>query len=69
MSFGSSQPPPTPQPVTPVPQRDDPSSYEARRSAAARAKDRMGIGSHLLTGDPDSVSTDSDVRRRPLLPG
>lgn len=69
MSFGSPAPPAA-QPVTPVPQRDDPSSYDAQRKAAIAAKERQGVSAHLLSGDPQSTSTDERTpRRSTLLPG
>lgn len=58
MSFGKTPQPPAAQPVTPVPQKDDPSSYDAQRKAAAAAKERDGISAHLLTEDPNTTSTD-----------
>ena len=53
MAFGGAPKPPTPQPITPVPQKDDPSSYDAQRKAAAEAKDRDGMSAHLLAEDED----------------
>lgn len=51
MGFGSSPAPPAAQPVTPVPQQDDPKSYESKRVAAATAKAREGDSAHLLAKD------------------
>lgn len=65
MGFGgaSAPTPPTPQPVTPVPQEDDPKGLEEQRKVAAAAKTREGYGAHLLTGkgsgDPISGSSAS----------
>lgn len=66
MSFGggSAPSPPPAQPVTPVPQNDDPKSLEAQRKAAVTAKDREGYSAHLLSdgksdtamGSPDPLS-------------
>ena len=64
MSFGAKAPaPPAAQPITPVPQKDDPSSYDAQRKAAAAAKDRDGMSAHLLTEDPNSTNTEDKWRR------
>ncbi len=51
MSFGSTPKPPKPQPVTPVPQEDDPKSLEARKVAAAAAQQQEGVSAHLLSGE------------------
>ena len=66
MSFGSAPKPPAAQPITPVPQKDDPSAYDAQRTAAIKAKDRMGTSAHLLSEDPNSVSTDEQKRAATL---
>lgn len=49
MSFGNSSPP-KPQPITPVPQEDDPKSLEARKTAAVLAAQQEGASAHLLNG-------------------
>jgi hypothetical protein len=49
--------------VTPVPQNDDPSSYEAQRKVATAAKERQGMSAQLLSSSPDSVSTDEQPRK------
>lgn len=65
MSFGSSSPP-APQPVTPVPQEDDPKSLDARRTAAMLARRQEGASAHLLHGE-EGVPEDPDVSKRKLL--
>lgn len=52
MSFGSkaSSPPPA-QPVTPVPQPDDPKGLEEQRRAAQARSKQGGYAAHLLTGE------------------
>lgn len=57
MSFGSSTPPPKPQPITPVPQEDDPQSLEARKTAAVVASQQEGASAHLLNG-PQGIEED-----------
>lgn len=59
MSFGSSPKPPAAQPQTPVPQDDDPKSFDTRRKAAIDAQGREGYSAHLLTGGRGSTSTDT----------
>lgn len=65
MSFGSSSPPKA-QPVTPVPQEDDPKALEERRNAAAIAARQQGASAHLLNGE-QGVTEDPDVSKRKLL--
>ena len=64
MSFGSSAPPtPKAEPVTPVPQEDDPKSAESRRRAAITAGKREGHSAHLLS-KPDAKSRDHSTDRK-----
>ena len=59
MGFGGGAPAtPTPAPVTPVPQQDDPQSLEHKRVAAQGAKERQGDSAHLL-------APSEDPRRKP----
>ena len=52
MALGGGSPSvPTPAPVTPVPQQDDPQSLEHKRVAALGAKNREGDSAHLLAPD------------------
>lgn len=69
MSFGKAPSPPPAQPVTPVPQKDDPSSYDAQRKAAIAAKERDGMSAHLLSENPGSTTTDQDWLRRSRMLG
>lgn len=64
MSFGSSAPPKA-QPVSPVPQDDDPSSLEAKRKAAAQAQGREGDTAHLLTASGTSTDNEEAKRMKP----
>jgi hypothetical protein len=67
MSFGSSTPkPPKPQPVTPVPQEDDPKSLEARKVAAAAAQRQEGVSAHLLSGEK-GIEEDPEVSKKRLV--
>lgn len=67
MSFGSSAPkPPAAQPVTPVPQEDDPSLIEHKRRAAERAKNQEGVTAHLLTGESGEGVKDKAMTRSPF---
>ena len=68
MGMGSSPATPTPQPVTPVPQEDDPKSLEARKVAAAVAARQQGMSAHLLSGEK-GVEEDPEVSKRKLLGG
>jgi len=65
MSFGSSSSPPAAQPQTPVPQEDDPKSFEYRRRAAAEAKGREGDSAHLLSSSGTSTDTEDTKRLKP----
>lgn len=65
MGFGSSSPP-KPQPVTPVPQEDDPKALEERRKAAVIAANQQGTSAHLLSGE-SGVTEDPGVDKRKLL--
>jgi len=67
MAMGSS-PPPDPQPVTPVPQEDDPNSLVAKQRAAARAAGQEGASAHLLNGS-EGVTSDPEAEKRKLLGG
>jgi hypothetical protein len=66
MSFGSSPKTPTPQPVTPVPQEDDPKSLEARKVAAVAAQRQEGMSAHLLSGEK-GLEDDPEVSKRKLF--
>lgn len=66
MSFGSSPSPPKAQPVTPVPQEDDPKALDERRKAASVAANREGASAHLLSGE-DGFTEDPEVNKRKLL--
>jgi hypothetical protein len=46
---GSAPTPPPAQPVTPVPQEDDPKNLETQRKTAIAAKGREGYSAHLLS--------------------
>ena len=50
---GSASTPPAAQPVTPIPQQDDPRLLETKRRAAVTAKGREGDSAHLLAKDED----------------
>ena len=60
---GSAPTPPPAQPVTPVPQEDDPKNLETQRKTAMAAKGREGYSAHLLSkggdGDKPEASTSS----------
>lgn len=66
MGFGSSPSPPKPQPITPVPQEDDPKALDERRKAASVAASREGASAHLLSGE-DGITEDPEVSKRKLL--
>jgi hypothetical protein len=71
MSFGKSAPAtPAAQPVTPVPQDDDPSLIEHKRRAAERARSQDGVSAHLLTGESGSgpMGQPTTQNRSKLLP-
>lgn len=70
MSFGGSKTPapPAPQPVTPVPQEDDPRSIDAQRKAVVAAQKQKGYSAHLLTGEY-GVEEDPETKKRALMPG
>lgn len=57
MGFGGGPSVPKAQPVTPVPQDDDPASLEHKRRAAKEAAGREGMAAHTLKG------TSSDTRQ------
>ncbi len=65
MSFGSSSSPPAAQPQTPVPQEDDPKSFEAKRKAAVEAQGREGDSAHLLGTTGQSTDTEDTKRLKP----
>lgn len=64
MSFGSSAMPKA-QPQTPVPQQDDPQSFEYKRRAAAEAQGREGDSAHLLASSGTSTDTEDTKRLKP----
>lgn len=64
MSFGSSSPPAA-QPQTPVPQDDDPKSFEYKRRAAIDAQGREGDSAHLLKSTGTSTDTEESKRLKP----
>ena len=66
MGFGSSPAPPKPQPVTPVPQEDDPKSLEARKVAAAASQRQQGMSAHLLSGEK-GVEDDTEASKKKLF--
>jgi hypothetical protein len=67
MGFGSSTPAtPKPQPVTPVPQEDDPKSLEARKVAAAAAQRQEGMSAHLLSGEK-GIEDDPEASKKKLF--
>lgn len=62
--MGKSNPPlPKPEPVTPVPQKDDPTGVEEQRKVAAKAAEQGGTQAHLLTG-PEGIEEDTKKRER-----
>lgn len=64
MSFGSSTPTPKPQPVTPVPQEDDPKALEERKTVARLAAAQEGATAHLLNG-PKGITEEplADIKK------
>lgn len=69
MMGGSKAPtPPPPQPVTPVPQEDDPKLLDTQRKAAATAAGREGYNAHLLSDSKqDTTMGSQDPNRAQLL--
>jgi hypothetical protein len=65
MGMGSTPATPKPQPVTPVPQEDDPKSLEARKVAAVTAQRQEGVSAHLLSGEK-GIEDDPEVTKRKL---
>lgn len=66
MGFGGSTSPPKPQPVTPVPQEDDPKALDERRKTAMLAERQQGASAHLLNGE-EGITEDPEVSKRKLL--
>lgn len=65
MGMGSTPAPPKPQPITPVPQEDDPKSLETRRATAITAANQQGASAHLLGGEK-GFEEDPEVNKRKL---
>lgn len=65
MGMGKAPDPPKPAPVVPVPQEDDPQSYEAQQKAAVVASQKDGASAHLLSGEK-GVTEDPETKRKSL---